>query len=179
MMAAGDSDLIKILSLQCKFLRGNNIPSEENDQGFLTVAHSLEQLKKMHHLQPSVISKDGEAVVAYALSMARDCRHLIPVLVPMFESLDHLHYRGRQVNDYRFYIMGQICVDKPYRGTGLFNKLYQKHREQFAKNFDCIITSIYTSNIRSMIAHQRVGFQTIHTHKDQVDEWAIVLWDWK
>jgi hypothetical protein len=30
-----------------------------------------------------------------------------------------------------------------------------------------------------MHAHQRVGFELIHQHRDTTDEWAIVGWNWK
>ena len=38
----------------------------------------------MHDLAPAVIIKDNDQVVAYALTMLRECRQLIPDLEPMF-----------------------------------------------------------------------------------------------
>jgi ribosomal protein S18 acetylase RimI-like enzyme len=75
--------------------------------------------------------------------------------------------------------MGQICVDKAYRGKGLVNMLYQKHREIYSSRFDFILTEISTANIRSIKAHEKLGFQSIHTYTDAMDEWRVVIWNWK
>jgi L-amino acid N-acyltransferase YncA len=75
--------------------------------------------------------------------------------------------------------MGQICVDKEFRGKGLFEELYQGHKEIYGSGFDFIITEISTSNHRSLRAHEKVGFETIHQYTDEMDEWAVVVWNWK
>lgn len=178
------SELTKILQLQQKYLISSIGEDEMRSQGFLTVQHSPELLKEMHSLAPSIIIKDGEEVVAYALVMLRECRELIPELLPMFNTLDNLEYRhiehgGKPLNKYSFYVMGQICVAKEYRGQGLFDMLYHKHREVYQPKFDFIVTEVATRNTRSMRAHERVGFKTIHTYRDKLDHWAVVLWDWE
>lgn len=35
------------------------------------------------------------------------------------------------------------------------------------------------SNPRSLKAHEKVGFRRIATHRDEMDQWDVVLWDWK
>jgi GNAT superfamily N-acetyltransferase len=148
-------------------------------QGFVTMVHDIEVLQKMHDLAPSVIAKDGGRVVGYALVMLRECRELFPPLEPMFKNLDILEYRNNAINAYRFYIMGQVCIDKKFRRTGLFDQLYQKHKELYSGQYDFIITEVSARNQRSLRAHERVGFETINIYSDEVDEWAVVLWNWK
>jgi len=172
------SELEQILVLQRKNLKQELSPDEMRSQGFVTVEHDLPALEQMHALAPSVIALQGRELVAYALTMPRECRDLMPVLVPMFELFDRLTYCGKPLKDYRFYVMGQICVDKAHRGKGLVELLYQKHRELYQPRFDFIITEVALRNERSMRAHERVGFQTVHTYRDATDEWAVVLWDW-
>ncbi|MGI8582907.1 MAG: hypothetical protein ACR2KX_11945 [Chitinophagaceae bacterium] len=36
---------------------------------------------------------------------------------------------------------------------------------------------IKTKNYRSQKAHEKVGFITIHTYNDALDEWNVVAWD--
>lgn len=177
-VSTGD-ELEQIILLQKKYLLGNINTDEMKSQGFLTVQHSREMLDQMHSLAPSIIIKDGGAVVGYALTMLRECRHLVAPLEPMFASFDHMQWHGKMLNDYSFYVMGQICVAKEYRGQGLFDMLYQGHRDTFHSSYDFIITEVATRNTRSMRAHERVGFQTIEIYRDALDEWAVVLWDWK
>lgn len=173
-----EDELQRILQLQQLYLKGHNSQSEEKEQGFLTVHHSYEMLHQMHLLSPSVIIKDGEKVIAYALVMAKELKGLIPVLKPMFDMFENVSYKNQPLNSYHYYVIGQICVAKEYRGMGVFDMLYQKHKAEYSGRYDFTITEIATSNGRSMRAHERVGFKTIYQYSDATDEWNIVLWDW-
>jgi ribosomal protein S18 acetylase RimI-like enzyme len=75
--------------------------------------------------------------------------------------------------------MGQICVAKEFRGKGIVNMLYQKHKEMYSAQYDFILTEISTSNKRSLKAHEKIGFQFIYTYSDKMDEWNVVIWNWK
>ena len=171
-------ELEQVLALQRRNLTPALSPEEQHAQGFVTVQHDLATLERMHALAPSIIAVQGSDVVAYALVMPRECRALVPVLDPMFALLEGLEHRGRPLKDQRFYVMGQVCVDKAHRGTGLFDALYHQHREQLRSRFDCVVTEVSVRNTRSLRAHARVGFETVHTYRDAIDTWAVVLWDW-
>jgi ribosomal protein S18 acetylase RimI-like enzyme len=172
------AELEQILVLQRKNLKQELAAEEMRSQGFVTVRHELPELERMHALAPSIVAHQGHELVAYALMMPRECRDLMPVLVPMFELLDRLEYRGKPLKEHRFYVMGQICIDKAHRGRGLFERLYHEHRERYQQRFDLIVTEVSARNLRSLRAHERVGFQTLHTYRDETDEWAVVAWDW-
>lgn len=172
-------ELEQVLSLQQANLQTNiNLPEIES-QGFVTVQHSLETLQLMNQLAPSIIIKDNDIVIAYALVMLKTCRNLIATLEPMFAEFDSMQWNGNALNTYKYYVMGQVCVSKNYRGLGLFDQLYDKHREIYSKDYDFILTEVALRNKRSLRAHERVGFKTVHTYKDMTDEWAVILWDWK
>lgn len=172
-------ELQQILDLQQKYLAGHNSSKEEKEQGFVTVQHNLQKLQQMHALAPSVIVKDGDAVIGYALVMLNEATSLIPELMPMFEVLNKLSYNNKPLHSYNYYVMGQICIDKAYRGQGVFEMLYSKHRELMQSNFDFIVTEIATRNTRSIRAHEKVGFTLLHRYTDAADEWDVVVWDWK
>jgi L-amino acid N-acyltransferase YncA len=172
-------ELQQILELQQQNHLQNIDEAEMQTQGFVTLTHDIDVLQQMHDLAPSVVAKDNGVVAGYALVMLRECRNLFPPLEPMFKNLDLLEYHGRPLPQYRFYIMGQVCIDKKYRRTGLFDQLYQKHKEIYSTQFDFIVTEVSTRNQRSLRAHERVGFETINTYSDDMDEWAVVLWNWK
>src|SRR5580765_1679335 len=131
-------DLHQILQLQERNLIRNLTTDEMKSEGFVTINHSLEMLQQMHEMAPSIIIKDDDRIVAYALTMLRAFSKLVPDLEPMFEKFESLHWKNKSLNDYSYYVMGQICVDKQYRGQGLFDALYQKHREVYSKQFDLI-----------------------------------------
>jgi len=178
-LTSSTEELQQILILQEENLLHHVDEKEIQSQGFVTLRHNLDILHQMHGLAPTVIIKDGNKVVAYALTMLPECRHLIPDLEPMFSLLDKLSWKGQPLKADSFYVMGQVCVAKQYRGLGLFDDLYWHHRRIFQSKFDLVITEIATRNHRSIGAHKRVGFKAIHTHRDELDEWIVVGWDWK
>ncbi len=109
--------------------------------------------------------------------MPLECRPLVSFLEPMFDRLSAVRRNGRPVLEHRTYVMGQICVDAPYRGRGVFDLLYREHKKQFASKFDFVITEVAIENARSMRAHRRIGFETIYRYRGSTNEWAVVLWD--
>jgi RimJ/RimL family protein N-acetyltransferase len=126
----------------------------------------------MHAAMPSVVARAGGGVVAYALSMPPDTRALLPILHPLFAKLDEL------LQGERYYVMGQVCVDRPHRGSGVFDALFAAHRAHFRRTHDLLVTEIATRNARSVRAHARVGFAPLQTYRDAVDEWVVVGWRW-
>jgi hypothetical protein len=171
-------ELSQILQLQQENLIENIDGDEMQSQGFVTLRHDFETLKQMHDLAATVIIKDDDKVVAYALTMLKECRQLIPDLEPMFALFDNLSWHNKALNQYHFYVMGQVCIAKAYRGKGLFEQLYAHHKNVYKSRFDLLVTEISTRNHRSLRAHEKVGFATIHTHRDSLDEWKVVGWGW-
>lgn len=172
-------ELQQILALQQCNLKQHVSEDEKREQGFVTMQSNLPMLEVMHALEPSVIVKDGDRVIGYALVLLPEGRHLFPDLDPLFQLFDTLEWKEQPLSHYRFYIMGQVCVDKDYRGQGVFDLLYQKHKELFQHRYDFIITDVSSNNTRSLRAHERVGFTIIYTYRDVLDEWKVVLWDWR
>ncbi|EKB48975.1 GNAT family N-acetyltransferase [Cecembia lonarensis] len=149
------------------------------EDGFVTVRHDMDVLKKMNDFAPHVIAKSGERVVAYALAMTPQTKEDVPVLIPMFEQFDHLTYQSKQLSLWNYLVVGQVCVSKYFRGQGIFDRLYQFYRSTFEKKFDFAITEIASNNPRSIRAHQRVGFEEIHRFTDSLPvDWSIVIWNW-
>jgi GNAT superfamily N-acetyltransferase len=74
--------------------------------------------------------------------------------------------------------MGQICVDKNYRKQGIFRGLYHFYREELQHQFDYLITEVAAINLRSMQAHEAIGFKIIDTYDEDGIVWNIILWDW-
>ncbi|WP_233206463.1 GNAT family N-acetyltransferase [Haliangium sp. UPWRP_2] len=179
-LARTGEDLRAILDLQRANLEAALSPDDARAQGFVTVAHTLEILEQMHALAPSVIARAADGTLAgYALTMLPACRGLLPVLAPMFALLDALAIDGRRLGDSRFYVMGQICVARPFRGHGVVEALYREHAARYRDRFDWIVTEVATRNARSLRAHERIGFREIARNRDAADEWSIIAWDFR
>lgn len=175
--AQTDNDLRQILELQAQNHKSQVSEDVKREQGFVTVRHSWEQIALLHHTTPQIIAKDGDRVAAYALAMLPALGESIPDLQPMFSLFTQIPWRGGTLSDSRHYAMGQICVAEEYREQGAFDGLYQKHRELYSPDFDLLVTEVSTNNTRSMRAHERVGFRTIHVHQDPVDTWNVIAWE--
>jgi len=176
--ASSTSDLKQILLLQSDNAKSTLSASAIENEGFVTVRHGLDQLQEMQRQSPQILAVDGDTLAGYALVMPRELKNSIPVLIPMFNLLDTLTYKGAPVKDLRYYVMGQICVAKAYRGKGVFRQLYAAHKKHLSGTYDYCITEISSRNLRSMRAHEKVGFTLLHRFSDATDEWNIVLWDW-
>ena len=168
-LTESDRDLEGILALQ----RASRAPTKD---GFVTVEHTLDILRAMHALAPSIVARDERGdIVGYALVMPREARTLVPILEPMFALIEQLPPATLPA---RWYVMGQIAVAPSHRGTGLFDAMYAEHRARYRDRYDAVVTEVATRNTRSMRAHERVGFNTVTTYRDATDEWALIAWDW-
>ena len=174
-----DDELQQIVELSHQNQRSNITEEEKDKEGFISWDYSMELLQKMHALHPNVIVKDGDKVVGYAMVALKEARDFHKELAEMMNFIDSIEYNGKPLSSYNYYVMGQVCIDKNYRGKGVFNMLYQKHKELFKHKFDFIETEISTGNKRSIRAHEKVGFKTIYTYRDDKDEWNVVLWNWE
>ena len=177
--AATEEDLTGILQLQHRNLAANLTPEEMKSQGFLTVSHTLDILKKMHAIEPSMIAKENAAVIGYVLAMSPASKVDFPILEPLFDLFDKIEYKGKMISSFNYLVVGQTCIDKNYRGKGVLQKLYAAYKSRFQPDYTFAITEIATRNHRSLHAHEKIGFQTVHEYvaPDGVG-WSIVLWEW-
>ncbi len=177
-LVSTQNELQEILLLQQANTKAHLSKTEIAEQGFLTVVHTTEQLEQLHTTHPSVIVKDGDTLAGYALVMPRECAKVVPILIPAFNTLDLLLYNGQLLKEANWYMMGQVCVAKPSRGMGVFKMLYDGHRDLLKNQYEYCVTEISVNNKRSLRAHEKVGFKTLHQYTDATDEWVIVIWDW-
>ena len=173
-----DSEVQQILDLQSQNLAASLTPEIIASQGFVTVKHDPEVLRQMNRIYPSVIAKAGTSLAGYCLVMPREFAPKVPILAPMFQMLETLSWLGRPLRESRWFVMGQVCVAEAFRGQGVFDGMYQKLREVCRRDFDFVVTEVAERNTRSMRAHQRVGFETIHTYPDDTtgEMWHVIAW---
>jgi ribosomal protein S18 acetylase RimI-like enzyme len=173
-------ELQQILDLQLRNL-GNAVTADEaTGQGFLTARFDLHLLDVMCGSYGHIIAKQNEQVVGYCLVMLREFSNAIPILVPMFQQFDRLVHEGKRLPELNYFVMGQVCVDKDFRGQGIFNELYNQLRLQMQDHFELVVTEIATRNTRSQKAHSNTGFKKMNQYiSPEGESWEIVYWDWK
>ena len=174
-----DEDIRQMLSLQRQNLPATLTEDEVREQGFVTVVHDFSILKKMNEAAPHVIAKDGDQVIGYALAMLPQFNNEIEILKPMFEKLKEVEWKGKMLNEYRHFIMGQICINRSYRGMGIFDQLYFALKSQMHNQYELCITEVATRNTRSLKAHMRIGFScALHYRANNGEDWELLVWDW-
>ena len=174
-----DDEIHQILDLQKSNLPINLTDEQKIIQGFVTVNHSFETLKKMNNSEASIIAKEDEKVIGYLLAMTNESKNDIPVLFPMFNAFNEVIYHNQKISTYHYIVVGQVCIADGYRGMGILDDCYAFYKKHFMNKYDFAITEINKINKRSIKAHARIGFELVHNYKDSNgDEWDIVIWDW-
>lgn len=168
--AATKEELHQILELQKINLYANVPENEKQKEGFLTVHSDFEILEAMNNTCAHIIAKHNNNVVGYALSMTRDFKDKVEILKPMFQQIN-----STEKANSNYIIMGQICVDKNFRGQGLFRGLYNHMQQELKNQFNAIITLIDVKNIRSINAHKTVGFQLLKNFKQENKSLNLVV----
>lgn len=167
--ATNQTDLLQILELQRQNLPEKLSETDKKEQGFVTVRHDLEILQKMNDMHPHIIARNDREIIGYALSMSKYFRNDIPILIPMFDEIDTTSKGAKP-----YILMGQVCINKNFRGKGVFRGLYTKMKEEFTGVYHSIITEVDEKNTRSMNTHKAIGFKTLKTYKSNNHNWEII-----
>lgn len=174
-LADNSDDLLQILSLQSENLKSNLTQVEMKDQGFVTLEHDFETLRKMNSPYPHIVAEYDGKIVGYTLVMLESMCQEVPDLQPMFDQINQTKYKSGYLADLNYFIMGQVCVSKEHRGKEVFASLYETLKASMSPFFDYIITEINVKNTRSSKAHQKIGFEIMHQYReDEETEWLIV-----
>ena len=173
-------DLEGIVALQKANLAQHLTQEEIKTQGFVTVHHSFEQLKRLNDQEKHIIAKDNDRIVGYVLAMTKFSKFELPILIPMFNEFEIILYKNKIIAEYNYIVVGQVCIQKEFRGQGIVANCYAAYKKYYADKYDFVITEIATTNQRSLNAHKRIGFTEIHSYTaPDKEDWIIVLWDWK
>ena len=119
---------------------------------------------------PHIIAKAGGMVVGYALCMHPVFAQEIEVLIPMFDEIESAVPKPEN-----YLTMGQICIDKNYRGQGLFKNLYATMKAAVIPEFQSIITEVDAKNTRSLQAHYAAGFADLKTYSSGGQDWHLII----
>jgi hypothetical protein len=167
----------QILDLQRRYHASALSADVQAREGFVFVEHSVALLERMSSELPQAIALANDVVVGYCLALSLSLQHEIPSLAPMFEQFGRCSYHGRRLSDFRFFVGGQVCVNRAYRGRGLLARLYEHTRLSAPPIHELCVTEIAVRNQVSVRAHERMGFEAISTYSDASEDWVVVAWD--
>ena len=143
----------------------NSISPEDKPDGFVTTNLTREQMAALITEEKGVtVAKDGDKVVAFALAASWDFWKEWPLFAYMIQELPKYQLDGMTLTSENSYQYGPVCVDRAYRGTGLFEKVFAFSLHSMAERFPIMATFVNQINPRSYAAHSRkAGLDTTGT----------------
>lgn len=151
---AKKEDMDGILDLQAKNLV-TNLKDDEKGDGFVTTPFTVEQINSLIDLDGVFIAKDGEKVVSYVMCASWHYWVAWPMFEYMASFLETLKFNNTTLTMDNSYQYGPICVAKEYRGSGVFENIFEFARKNMSKRFPILVTFINKINTRSYEAHVR------------------------
>ncbi len=171
-------ELLGIKELQTSNLKSLLTETEIEKEGFVTAEYSIPFLERMNALQPSIIAKEGDRVVGYALVATKALYGSHDLLDDLFRQIDKQTFKGVSLQQTNYVVVGQLCVAKSHRGLGVVQKMYDFYRQELSDQYTYLITDVVDQNPRSVKAHLKAGFEIIGSLDYGGSRWHIVLWDW-
>lgn len=158
---ASPSDIPGVLQLQEKYLFRNLSP-EERKEGFVTTPFTFKQIEEILKENGLFIAKKNDEVIAYIFAGSWKYFEQWEIFNYMVSRFPQLSFQGREITTSNSFQYGPVCIDKKYRGRGLFNLLFEEMRLEFLKKYPISITFINKINEVSTAAHTRkLGWEVI------------------
>lgn len=174
-----DEHIHEILNLQSLNHKTSLSSEEIVKEGFVTCKHDFSLLKRMNDPYPHILATLKNKVVGYCLVMSADHRDELEVLQSMFAMIEKQTIDGQAIESSDYITMGQVCIDKQHRKKGLFKQMYNHFRNQLSPHYKYCMTEVATSNVRSLQAHEAVGFTNLLSYKaEDGKDWELIVWDW-
>jgi hypothetical protein len=157
---ATNKDIEGVLSLQAKYLFANT-PEKERENGFVTTPFTIEQIENIIAQDGLFIAIDNK-VVAYAFAGSWEYFSQWAIFPFMAIRLNNYNLENEKVTTNNSFQYGPICIDLSYRGSGLFQQLFEFMRIAMKKRYPIGITFINQINKRSYEAHtKKLGMKIV------------------
>ncbi len=160
---ATPEDIDAILRLHRRY-QVDTIADEDRSDGFVTTDFTPELLRELIESDEGffVAAREDGDIAGFVMAASWDFCSRWPIFAQMIEDLPSLSYRGIPLSTKNSYQYGPVCIDKPYRGSGLLKEIFEFAREAMAPRYPVLVTFVNKQNPRSYAAHSRkLGLDTI------------------
>lgn len=126
-----------------------------------------------------VVYKQDSKVLGYLFSINLDYAKKLNFFNEFFKNLESLEYNCKNINEFNYCVLGQLCIKKEFRGKGILEKLHSKIKEELInRKYDIAVSEIAENNMRSIGANLgRMGMKGIGNYTSNDVEWLIVVLD--
>lgn len=134
----------------------NTIDPKYKPDGFVTTALSDEQMTDLIEKENGLtIAEDNGKIVAFAMAASWDYWKQWPLFQKMIELLPDITVDGTALTTENSYQYGPVCVDRKYRTSGLFERIFYTSLRSMRERYPYMVTFINQINPRSYKAHTR------------------------
>jgi hypothetical protein len=155
------ADIEGVLALQTKYLLANT-PEAERAAGFVTTPFTPEQLAEIIELAGMFIAENEGKIVGYTFAASWEYFSQWAIFPYMLSRLPSLNFDNQVLTEDNTFQYGPICIEMTYRGTGLFQQLFETMCLAMQAKYPIGITFINQINERSYQAHtQKLKMQVI------------------
>jgi hypothetical protein len=166
-----------IITLQNKYLYAH-LSVEERKKGFVTTPFTELQIKDAMDEAGLFIAIEGVKVVGYVFAGSWTYFSAWPIFPFMIDRLAGKMFGNIIISDTNTFQYGPVCIDEKYRGTGLFNRLFEGMRIEMSKRFPVGLTFINQVNDHSYHAHtKKLGLEMIETFPFNGNEYFALGFD--
>ena len=156
-----------------------NLSSDESKEGFLYYEPTIPELERIINDVGILIATDGDEIKGYLMTMSRELASGIPFMCEMIDESAKMKYQGKDLNEYRYAILAQICISKKYRGGRIFARLHaMKDKLMKQKGYELGIAEIADQNVKSLTVHS--FFTEVGTYLSSSGVlWHVVVQDFR
>lgn len=149
------SDIDDVLELHYRY-QVDSIDEQDKADGFVTTPFTKEQLTSLIRDERGLfLATDNGRTAAYLMAASWHYWSSWPMFAYMINELSDLEFLGRVLTVDNSYQYGPVCIDKPHRGSGVLEKLFDFATEQMSARYPILVTFINKNNPRSYAAHTR------------------------
>ncbi len=157
------SDIDAVLALHSKY-QIDSIAEEDKKDGFVTTPFTRQQLSELIERESGLFIALDEAdegpsgvkrVAAYVMAASWQFWSRWPLFAFMIADLPGLNYRGISLSVENSYQYGPVCVDGPFRGSGVLQGIFSYALKAMSARYPVLLTFVNQKNPRSYAAHTR------------------------
>jgi hypothetical protein len=174
---ADTDDIAGVINLQMQYLYVN-LSEEERAKGFVTTPFNEDQLRAIIEKRGLFIADDNGRIAGYA--MAADWGYFLqwPIFCHMTGLFPDLKFGNIRITVKNSFQYGPVCIHELYRGSGVFQELFNKMRHEMSAQYPVGLTFINKINTVSFNAHTRkTGSTVIGEFRFNNNEYHILAFD--
>ena len=161
--AQSEEDFRQIVELQNKNLP-RALSAVEIKDGFLSGEFTIEQFQAMNSDLCVMTCFDDDYFCGFLVASSINFNKQFPLPNAMIDCFSKVSYKGKLLTEYKPFISGPGCIDKNYRGKGIFTNLVQTVLNFLAQQPsppDLRVALVSTENPRSINAQKKIGMDEV------------------